>query len=354
MAKFKQIADSLTKRIILGGLGPGSRMPSEKELAREFEVSVQTANKALAVLESSGVVDRREGLGAFVSDRLNPRDLLSSSRFTVSLVLDANVQGLPAADGILGRLAFNLQHVLSKSGFAWDQVSRLDAPEVLERTAESDAFVTLGDVDEGLLERIRRGTRPCITFNRSVRKEGFYSVLVNPDVMGELAGRMAEVGRRRFLYVTDDQKKQVYDLRWKAYEEAARSRGLSCERLVLPASSLAAGTATPEDAAALRRSDFAFLPNDSLALAYMRLLERQGIRVPEDHAVCGFDNSAAGRHAAVPLTTIAYDILEASNVVADTVRAALHHGSPPPLTAVDAWIIWRASTETRSGGGGLG
>jgi DNA-binding LacI/PurR family transcriptional regulator len=354
MAKYKQIADRLTKRIILGGLGTGSRMPSEKELAREFDVSVQTANKALAILESAGVVDRREGLGAFVSDRLNPRDLLSSCRFTVSLVLDANVQGLPAADGVLGRFAFNLQHVLSQSGFSWDQVSRLDGPEVLERTAESDAFVTVGDVDEGLLERIRRGTRPCVTFNRSVPREGFYSVMVNPDVMGELAGRMADVGHRRLLYVTDDQKKQIYDLRWREYEEAARSRGLACERLVLPASRLAAGTVTPEDVAALRRSDFTFLPNDSLAIAFMRLLERQGIRVPEDHAVCGFDNSIAGRHAAVPLTTIAYDILEASNVVAETVRAALQHGNPPPLATVDAWIIWRASTETPSSGGGPG
>ena len=233
MAKYKQIADRLTKRIILGGLGAGSRMPSEKELAREFDVSVQTANKALAILESSGVVDR-EGLGAFVSDRLNSRDLLSSCRFTVSLVLDANVQGLPAADGVLGRFAFNLQHVLSQSGFSWDQVSRLDGPEVLERTAESDAFVTVGDVDESLLERIRRGTRPCVTFNRSVPREGFYSVMVNPDVMGELVGRMADVGHRRFLYVTDDQKKQIYDLRWREYEEAARSRDLACERLVLP------------------------------------------------------------------------------------------------------------------------
>jgi DNA-binding transcriptional regulator YhcF (GntR family) len=244
MAKFKQIADSLTKRIILGGLGPGSRMPSEKELAREFEVSVQTANKALAVLESSGVVDRREGLGAFVSDRLNPRDLMSSSRFTVSLVLDANVQGLPAADGILGRLAFNLQHVLSQSGFCWDQVSADGGSPGTHGGIRR--FVTVGDVDEVLLERIRRGTRPCVTFNRSVPREGFYSVLINPAVMGELAGRMAEVGRRRFLYVTDDQKKQIYDLRWKAYEEAVRSRGLPCERLVLPSSRLAAGTATPK------------------------------------------------------------------------------------------------------------
>jgi len=51
--------------------------------------------------------------------------------------------------------------------------------------------------------------------------------------------------------------------------------------------------------------DIVLFRNDDWALGALSLCRKKGIRVPEDLAVAGFDNTAAGRISYVPLTTVA-------------------------------------------------
>ncbi len=64
---YRRIQYALQKRIEAGELRPGDAVPSERELARNYEVSLMTARHALAELEHDGLVDRRRGAGTFVA-----------------------------------------------------------------------------------------------------------------------------------------------------------------------------------------------------------------------------------------------------------------------------------------------
>jgi GntR family transcriptional regulator len=64
--RFGQIAEVLRDRVHRGVYAPGSPLPSEPELAREFGVSRVTANRAVALLRAEGLVQVRRGRGAFV------------------------------------------------------------------------------------------------------------------------------------------------------------------------------------------------------------------------------------------------------------------------------------------------
>ena len=64
---YRRIQYALRKRIEDGELQPGDPVPSERELARNHEVSLMTARHALAELEHEGLVDRRRGAGTFVA-----------------------------------------------------------------------------------------------------------------------------------------------------------------------------------------------------------------------------------------------------------------------------------------------
>ena len=64
---YRRIQYALRKRIEAGELQPGDAVPSERELARSYEVSLMTARHALAELEHDGLVDRRRGAGTFVA-----------------------------------------------------------------------------------------------------------------------------------------------------------------------------------------------------------------------------------------------------------------------------------------------
>jgi GntR family transcriptional repressor for pyruvate dehydrogenase complex len=62
-------ASLLARSIIDGSLAPGSRLPSETELARQLGVSRPVVREAIAYLKADGIVESRRGLGLFVNRR---------------------------------------------------------------------------------------------------------------------------------------------------------------------------------------------------------------------------------------------------------------------------------------------
>jgi GntR family transcriptional regulator len=65
---YVQIADSLLDRIESGRLLPGDRLPPERELSDGLGVNRLTLRRALRVLESQGLLIRRQGSGTYVAD----------------------------------------------------------------------------------------------------------------------------------------------------------------------------------------------------------------------------------------------------------------------------------------------
>ena len=64
---YKSIADRLRLRLNSSDYNIGSMLPGEKALAQEFGVARMTIRKALSLLVSWGLVERRHGSGTFVS-----------------------------------------------------------------------------------------------------------------------------------------------------------------------------------------------------------------------------------------------------------------------------------------------
>lgn len=66
---YRSVFEAVIYRIICGDYVPGSMLPSEFDLADEFNVSQGTVRKALTELEQKGVIERRQGKGSFVTLR---------------------------------------------------------------------------------------------------------------------------------------------------------------------------------------------------------------------------------------------------------------------------------------------
>lgn len=65
---YLQVRDMLLGRITTGNWKPGTLIPNEIDLAREFGLSVGTVRKALDQLQSEHLLTRRQGRGTFVND----------------------------------------------------------------------------------------------------------------------------------------------------------------------------------------------------------------------------------------------------------------------------------------------
>ena len=66
LASYRQISTELASQICSGTLLPGTRLPSERELAAQLGVSRITARQAMEMLRELGLVVRRQGRGTFV------------------------------------------------------------------------------------------------------------------------------------------------------------------------------------------------------------------------------------------------------------------------------------------------
>jgi DNA-binding GntR family transcriptional regulator len=79
---YEQVAEELRRRILQGIYGPGSRIPSEADLVREFRVSAITVRRTVRDLQFEGLLVGRQGLGVFVGDKRRIRRSLSADATT--------------------------------------------------------------------------------------------------------------------------------------------------------------------------------------------------------------------------------------------------------------------------------
>ena len=63
-----EVADRLAQAIRAGRLQPGDRLPPEQSLALEFGVARSVVREAISQLRYDGLIEARQGVGAFVTD----------------------------------------------------------------------------------------------------------------------------------------------------------------------------------------------------------------------------------------------------------------------------------------------
>jgi AcrR family transcriptional regulator len=64
---FQRIVDDIRHRIATGALSPGERVPSTRQITRDWGVAMATASKALAALRQEGLVHAVPGMGTVVT-----------------------------------------------------------------------------------------------------------------------------------------------------------------------------------------------------------------------------------------------------------------------------------------------
>jgi GntR family transcriptional repressor for pyruvate dehydrogenase complex len=100
MAVTDEAILKIKEMILSGELGPGDRLPPEKELSERLGLSRSSMREAVKALEVIRVLDVRRGDGTFVTS-LEPRLLLEAMSFVVDLHDDSSVLELFAVRRIL-------------------------------------------------------------------------------------------------------------------------------------------------------------------------------------------------------------------------------------------------------------
>ena len=68
---YEQIMDNLRRLIVSGGIAPGERLPSVRELASQLAINPNTIQRAYRELENQGYLVTLPGKGTFAAENLS-------------------------------------------------------------------------------------------------------------------------------------------------------------------------------------------------------------------------------------------------------------------------------------------
>lgn len=123
MAVTDEAIFKIKEMILSGEIGPGDRLPPEKELSERLGLSRSSMREAIKALEVIRVLDVRRGDGTYVTS-LEPRLLLEALSFVVDLHADDSILELFAVRRILEPAAVALAAL------------RMDAASIAELRAQ--------------------------------------------------------------------------------------------------------------------------------------------------------------------------------------------------------------------------
>ena len=93
---YEQIMDNLRRLIISGGVAPGDRLPSVREMAAQLAINPNTIQRAYRELEGMGLIATVPGKGCFVCGQVDAgaqerQQLLSEFERITQLLLRSGV-----------------------------------------------------------------------------------------------------------------------------------------------------------------------------------------------------------------------------------------------------------------------
>jgi GntR family transcriptional repressor for pyruvate dehydrogenase complex len=121
---YEQLVEHLLDHIETARLGPGDRLPPERELAQQLGVSRASLSQALVALEVEGLIDVRHGDGAVI--------VRSASRQQVLAALHARKHLLPDVLEARSALEVKLAELAARRRTEVDLAAMEDALVVME------------------------------------------------------------------------------------------------------------------------------------------------------------------------------------------------------------------------------
>lgn len=335
--------------------GPDNPRPTIRDVARRAQVSKTTVSRVLngkpdvdpattelvrAVVEEMGYVPSASAV-SLARGRAHSIGLLAPalSRPWVLEVLRGVAEGIETTDYSLTLFTTsrseasmqNLRNLLRSQ--ALDGLAVMQPPwhsnPVTDLPADGTPVVLIDD----------RNTHPNIPSVGSADHDGII----------EAVQHFASLGRGEIAMISGPIEIDCYRERLASFREACALVGLRpranliCEALddSHRAGYLAAGKLLARGA----RFDALFVSNDAMALGALRRLRAEGVGVPGDVAICGFDDIAAARYADPPLTTVYNPLYEMGG---RAVRMLLDACNGTPLPAepqiLPTRLVARAST----------
>ncbi len=161
---------------------------------------------------------------------------------------------------------------------------------------------------------------PLVFFDRVADCHSCISVIIDNFKAGyEVTSHLIGQGCRRIFHLGGNLLRNVYSERRRGYRQALKDHNMVIDP-DLEATSDMSGQAGIDTAQKIlrmkKRPDGVFTDNDTTAAAIIAILEKEGINIPAEMAIAGFNNEPISHFMKPNLTTVDYPAREIGEIAA--------------------------------------
>jgi DNA-binding LacI/PurR family transcriptional regulator len=313
----------------------GSRLLPERELAANLGVSRPTLRKAIGSLVADGLLSRTLGKGTTVARTLK------KPRHTICVAYSTRTD--PIDYPFLSIILQYIEAELSRHGAICVLAALADGDDLPSTISQSDGVIAITAVDVSTLPV----DKPVINFfNLAHLSLDASYVMVDERVDGLVAARhLTSLGHRMVAFVGDTNKYSWARDRYIGCCDALAEANLPRPLLVQPTYEEPIGVELVYE---LKQNSITAVvaANDYIAMSLISVLHKEGLSVPEDVSVVGFDDHPMSALFQPPLTTVKLPVREAATIAVNELEERLMVGgrSIPKKIILPSELVVRESS----------
>lgn len=316
--KYRQLAEALKKRLEKDIQQGNYKLPTEKELCSQFQVSRQTVRQALQLLTQEGLIARKQGSGSYATGLLP-----DAARNHVAILLSSDTEYIFPA--LLG----DLETFLSKEGYSVSVFITHNRTDVERTILQSLTETPL----RGMIAEPSRSGLPTPNFDlyENLSAQGtnivfFHGYYSNLPPFSYVKDDNYSGGFALGQFLMEQRHRQIAGI-FQLDTIQGQERHLGFTRAMLEAGlpineDMTAWFTTEQLVRLEKKQDTRFLSdfiqrnlsscsaiichNDEIAYWLIKELSYTGLHVPEDISIASFDNSYLSELSVPGLTSLSH------------------------------------------------
>lgn len=334
--RYVEVGHELRERIENGVYALGQRLVGERQLAREFGVSPVTMSRALAELVRDGMIVRVSGAGTFVSSIGTVAPTAGQVRGVNEILVDTRPIDQPQANHYTGPVLNGLLEAATEHGFAVRFIGQSDGDRLASSHWRDGRGILYLAPYNSRHSEIEAQAQRCPVVACGVTWPGTRVATVGSDNAGaaaQVVRYLVRLGHREIVLVAPPGLYSDTLDRVTGYKQGLHAHGieLRADLVVETAGQAQFGDSAAryfDDLMLLRRAPTAvFVTGYPLALEAMLRLRSNGLHIPNDVSVVGFDDPISAAYLTPPLTTVRQPLKDIGRRAAALLLALIAHGA---------------------------